>query len=342
MLLIGGLYLAEPGAPTPRPVPAAAARGVVPGNQAPQALPATVLAESPPQSSPFERWRYTGVLQGDGGLQYAFHLILRKPGGSAAGYVYEAALAQTNGSKAWREQGVLPAVAPPASGKGFAFALPEGQLTAEAGRHGMALSFNGVQLALTLSDPEPALALPALTLPEHASSLQGFVRPRMQVSGSVSTEGVAQSLRGEVWFERQWGNLDLSAYRVISFALQLANGAAAQVWQVADASSRVLLNAGVWMQGGGVTPLADSAIQVLATGSWRSPSTGVTFPMDWQLALPGQGVRARVQPVIRHSLFNAQPSGGGVYWLGAVELAGAPGGRGFVEMSGYPVAAAGR
>lgn len=86
-------------------------------------------------------------------------------------------------------------------------------------------------------------------------------------------------------------------------------------------------------------PLDETAIRVVAASTWRSPSSGVVYPMDWQLSLPGLGVNVRLQPVIRHSQFNARASGGNVFWLGAVSLAGSPGGVGFVEMTGYPVVA---
>ena len=52
-----------------------------------------------------------------------------------------------------------------------------------------------------------------------------------------------------------------------------------------------------------------------------------------------QGVSKHEGALTEVFRFNARASGGDVFWLGVVSLAGSPGGVGFVEMTGYPVVA---
>jgi predicted secreted hydrolase len=51
--------------------------------------------------------------------------------------------------------------------------------------------------------------------------------------------------------------------------------------------------------------------------------------------VPGKGLDLKLEPVIRHSQFDARITTLNLYWEGAVKLSGSQGGVGFMELSGY-------
>lgn len=77
---------------------------------------------------------------------------------------------------------------------------------------------------------------------------------------------------------------------------------------------------------------------------WRSPRTGIEYPVEWTLAL-ADGRRFRLQPLMDDQELDSRASTGAIYWEGAVRLfaiedaeAGTrerEAGQGYLEMTGY-------
>ena len=84
-----------------------------------------------------------------------------------------------------------------------------------------------------------------------------------------------------------------------------------------------------------VSALGDADIALSSSGSWKSPSSGVTYPMDWSVAIPSKRLQLQVDPVIRASEFDSRTTTLNVYWEGAIKLSGSHSGVGFMELSGY-------
>ncbi len=75
---------------------------------------------------------------------------------------------------------------------------------------------------------------------------------------------------------------------------------------------------------------------VTATGEWKSPRTGITYPSGWQITLPTQNATLNVKPLVPDQEMDVSF----VYWEGAVDVTGTWGsspvaGRGYVELTGY-------
>lgn len=159
------------------------------------------------------------------------------------------------------------------------------------------------------------------------------VGSRMAVSGSAGVAGVVRSVRGEAWLEHLWSDFDPAEVRWHSFALQLAGGADVWIYELLDQKGVPLLRSGFYAQGDTAGVLNDADFKATAQAAWRSPSSGVTYPMAWTISLPVKGIEARLEPVIRHSQFNARATTGTVFWKGAVKLP--DGGVGFMALGGY-------
>jgi predicted secreted hydrolase len=91
---------------------------------------------------------------------------------------------------------------------------------------------------------------------------------------------------------------------------------------------------------GRATHLGADEVEAKATGRWTSPRTGSTYPSGWTLKIPGRRLELTIGPVLVDQELDTGRSTGLSYWEGAVEVAGAHGGKavrgeGYVELTGY-------
>ena len=95
---------------------------------------------------------------------------------------------------------------------------------------------------------------------------------------------------------------------------------------------------------GKITRYAPDQVSFTPTAHWRSPRTGIEYPVEWTLAL-ADGRRFRLQALMDDQELDSRASTGAIYWEGAVRLFaiedGAAGprerevGQGYLEMTGY-------
>jgi len=160
-------------------------------------------------------------------------------------------------------------------------------------------------------------------------------RPRMTAHGTLTAEGQRKAVRGEVWFDHQWGDFEAANLRWNWFALQLTDGADIMIFELFDRQGKPVQRMGTYARNGTVTALGDADIALGSTASWMSPESGVRYPLDWTVAIPSQGLQLQVDPVIRASEFDSRTMTLNVYWEGAVKVSGSHNGGGFMELSGY-------
>ena len=167
---------------------------------------------------------------------------------------------------------------------------------------------------------------------------------RLDTSGSLRWEGRDYRVEGVAWMDHEFGSDQLASDQVgwDWFALQLDTGEELMLYQMrrkdgsySDQSAGSLIG----VQGGAVTVPGES-YKISATGSWRSPVSGATYPMGWRVTIPGQQGELTVSPVFSAQEMTTDRFTGTVYWEGAVTVAGewkgaAVGGRGYVELVGY-------
>jgi predicted secreted hydrolase len=71
--------------------------------------------------------------------------------------------------------------------------------------------------------------------------------------------------------------------------------------------------------------------------SWRSPRTGVTYPVAWRVQVGDR--RYRVEPMLLDAELDSRPTTGILYWEGPIRLlddaSGEEVGRGYLELTGY-------
>jgi predicted secreted hydrolase len=163
-----------------------------------------------------------------------------------------------------------------------------------------------------------------------------YSRTRMAISGSITINRKSEAVTGVAWFDHQWGNFALKRLAWDWFGLQLADGSDIMIYQFRDQLNRpVLANGSITREG--VTELLLNTDFTLTSGEqWISPKTGVSYPVEWSFKVPDKKIDVVTRSIIKNNEFDARPTSGTVYWVGALSMEGSHVGQGFMRLQGYP------
>ena len=187
--------------------------------------------------------------------------------------------------------------------------------------------------------------------PEHAPLAQGesgfsrkgrrpdeashyYSRPQLAVSGKVNGGTVS----GTAWLDHEWSSSFLApeAAGWDWVGLNLANGGALMAFRMRDRKNGVhFAGATLASAAGNVRKFAPEEVALEPLRRWRSPRTGVEYPVAMRVS--AAGTQWDLAPLMDDQELDARASTGTIYWEGAVRAlaAGAVAGRGYLELTGY-------
>ncbi len=153
--------------------------------------------------------------------------------------------------------------------------------------------------------------------PEEASYY--YSRPQLAATGTLNGE----ALRGIGWLDHEWSSQYLApeASGWDWCGLNLADGTALTAFRIRDRL-------------GGVH-YAPPGVAFTPQRTWRSPRTGVEYPVQMRVAI--QGGEYDLVPLMDDQELDARSSAGTIYWEGAVRVlhSNREVGRGYLELTGY-------
>ena len=141
--------------------------------------------------------------------------------------------------------------------------------------------------------------------------------------------------------DHQWGQIGAQQVGWDWLSLQLEDGSelmAALVWDPDGHES--IGRYGTYVRpDGSAHNLAGGDIELTASDSWTSPTTGAVYPMGWHLAIASPAISVDLDPVLRYAEFGDSSYAPAAYWEGAVTVTGqkegqAVSGVGFVGAGG--------
>jgi predicted secreted hydrolase len=211
-------------------------------------------------------------------------------------------------------------------------------------------------LRLSARDIDTGLALDLSLAPGKEPVLQGanglsakgkapgnaswyFSYTRLPATGVVEIGGSRHEVTGLAWLDREWSTSSLDA-GVVGwdwFSLQLDDGRDVMLYSLrqADGGSAPESAGSVVSLDGSRTALRNADFQLEARRYWRSPSSGVSWPVDWRVRIPAHDLDLRVVA----ALSDQEQSLAVRYWEGSVDILPADGnariGRGYMELTGY-------
>jgi predicted secreted hydrolase len=195
--------------------------------------------------------------------------------------------------------------------------------------------------------------------PDPRAASYYYSLPQLAVSGEVKVGGSARKVTGTAWFDHEWSSdyVDASAHGWDWLGVNLNDGGALMAFRMRDrqgserwASATVRRPSPVFRA---TSPAGAGEVKIVEAGemktfgreqvewtpfqSWRSPRTGVTYPVQWRVQVGDR--RYRVEPLLLDAELDSRPTTGILYWEGPIrlidEVTGKEAGRGYLELTGY-------
>lgn len=289
-----------------------------------------------------EWWYYNGHLRSASGQRYGYHVTAFRREQYALYSMFHVSLVDLQTGKHYSAQARTAGVPATPKQDGFAFNYLGWQLTGSGEKHTLRVSTKEFTLALDLEDSHgptlhqvPGKMGPGLVDFGEAGQSYYYSRMRMATRGSLTLSGVERPVSGQSWFDHQWGDFESTALTWNWFALQLDDGADIMLFQVVDAQGKLVNRFGSIGRDGKTTLLGAGDIRLTPRRHWSSPANGVNYPVQWDIALPGEKMALTVQPFVDNCEFNGLETVMRIYWEGPVQVSGTHRGIGYLELSGY-------
>jgi len=177
--------------------------------------------------------------------------------------------------------------------------------------------------------------------PEPGNASYYFSAPRLVVNGEIRSDRAdAVKVAGSAWMDREWSTSALSAETAgwDWFALQLDDGRDLMFYRLRghDGSTSEFSGGSIVDAGGRTDRLEARDVELEARRYWTSPATGVSYPVEWTLAVPSENLELTIQPRLDAQELDISVR----YWEGAVSVSGSANSRpiagvGYLELAGY-------
>ncbi len=334
---VGLLYLLPP---EPAAVSARLAGSANPLERTAALPPLNLPADDAPHGSGMEWWYYNGILDAKTGGRYAFHVAVFVANGLIKHTVMHVALTDLQTGKRYSSQNRTGGVPANTGANGFDFRQEGWQVAASGPSHVLRASFEGVSIALDLTDSRPAVAhraagseTPGLLDFGKSGISYYYSRPRIAAKGEVTVAGKTAKVAGDVWFDHQWGDFNAIGFGWNWFALHMADGSDVMLYEIFDGDGRKVMAAGTLSDAKGSVPLKPREIELTPVKTWTSPKTKIDYVVEWKLKLPAG--EFDIKPFFPDGEFDSRETTANIYWEGPVKVTGAATGQGFLELSGY-------
>jgi len=348
-LMLGGLFAVAAAAPVVAPAPAKAPE-VAPGR--PIVFPRDHGSHPDYRT---EWWYATGWLKTAGGETLGFQVTFfrtraqsgaQNPSAFAARQfiIAHAALSDPSRGRLWHEQKSARAVF------GLAGAdeadtrvwLDDWHFERREERYQASVSGRDLDFALTLA-PVRAPVLNGVAGysqkgPDPRSASYYYSQPQLRVEGSVRRGDRRDSVTGLAWLDHEWSQavLDAESTGWDWVGINLDDGGALMAFRLRDRRGGQRWAAATRVRADGTQQVfGPDDVNWQPLRRWRSPRTAIEYPVSWKLRVGTADYT--LEPLMDDQESDSRATTGAVYWEGAVRLgtAGGPGGRGYLELTGY-------
>ena len=174
--------------------------------------------------------------------------------------------------------------------------------------------------------------------PRPAQASHYYSRPQLVTSGTVTVDGRAARVDGVAWLDHEWS----SAYLATEArgwdwtGINFDDGGALMAFRIRDGNGGAYWAGGTLQdRAGNAHTFALSAIAWTPLRRWRSPRTGIDYPVAFRVE--AGGIDVTLEPLQEDQELDARASVGTIYWEGAVRALanGSEIGRGYLELTGY-------
>jgi predicted secreted hydrolase len=174
--------------------------------------------------------------------------------------------------------------------------------------------------------------------PGARSASYYYSQPQLRVRGDVVRAGHRDSVSGIAWLDHEWSSqyLDPNADGWDWIGLNMNDGGALMAFRIRSHAGETFWAAGTARDAMGNTQsLQADQIDFTPLRQWRSPRTGVSYPVSWHVRIARRELT--LDPLMDDQEIDTRLSTGAIYWEGAVLVKeqGQSAGRGYLELTGY-------
>ncbi len=176
--------------------------------------------------------------------------------------------------------------------------------------------------------------------PQPSAASYYYSQPQLEVQGSITVAGRARQMRGQAWLDHEWSSdvIDPQSLGWDWMGINLDDGGALMAFRLRDAQGGSRWAAATRRSAEGrVQTFSPAEVVWAPLGHWRSPRTGHTYPVRWEVRVGTR--RYRVEPWLEDAELDSRASTGTLYWEGPVRVTdaadGKPVGSGYLELTGY-------
>lgn len=162
--------------------------------------------------------------------------------------------------------------------------------------------------------------------------------PQLSIEGTIAVGSRSTPVGGRAWLDHEWssGYLAAEAAGWDWIGVNLDDGGALMAFRMRGLDGGTFWAGGTLRDASGrLRTLAPDEVTFAPGRTWRSPRTGIAYPVTFEVRAGGLVVR--IEPMMDDQELDARASVGIVYWEGAVRVRGPAGlaGRGYLELTGY-------
>lgn len=217
------------------------------------------------------------------------------------------------------------------------------------GRYATVVHGDDFDFELTLAATQPPLLQGERGFsrkgPDARSASYYYSLPQLAVEGEIVVDGRRQRVRGQAWFDHEWSSdyVDAEALGWDWIGVNLRDGGALMAFRMRDRqggerwAGATTRSGGPSAAAGAVTAFAPPEVEWTPLENWRSPRTGVVYPIRWRVQVGDR--RYLVEPLVQDAELDSRPTTGILYWEGPIRLldeaTGVEAGRGYLELTGY-------
>jgi predicted secreted hydrolase len=297
----------------------------------------TLPKDDAPHQSKMEWWYYNGHLITETGKRYSFHDAVFLVNSGVTHMVNHVSLADYQTGRRYIDQRGTEGNLSAGAYDYFNFTTGDWSMSGSNGIDKLRTSTPefGFNLGLTSTQPPVFHGRDGIISLAAAGSSYYYSRPRMAISGTLKINGETRSVKGLAWFDHQWGDFSTGQLGWDWFSLQLDNNSDIMIYQLRDKTNKPILYTGSITENGKTGLLGESDFSLRPGKKWTSNKTGISYPVEWQINIPGKNIALTTRGILNDSEFDAKLTTYNIYWEGAVEVTGTHTGQGFMELSGY-------
>lgn len=167
---------------------------------------------------------------------------------------------------------------------------------------------------------------------------------RLKADGLLFENGKPVQVSGLSWMDHEFGSNQLTEDQVgwDWFSVQLNNGCELMLYFMRRADGKYDANSsGTFIdKDGKATHITLDQFSQRVIGKWKSPKSGGTYPMGWNVSVPSLKLELSLTPTHEDQELVTKSSTGVTYWEGSTTVSGKVGaesvsGNAYVEMTGY-------